>query len=170
MPANSKASASSGMGYERKKRNMSQIPLTPMATSSASDYRVTASPTAYNTTHPHSPSPPASAYFLPLLSEDSEARFRPTADADSHFAYSSTLRRHYSEGPTALKSPAFFVAAVNVKAFSLWTRAVNFITGQQNNDCQRVENGTAGVSTEEPTKDTASAKFAHCNVVVSHIQ
>ena len=169
MPAaNSKASASSGMGYERKKRNMTQIPLTPMATSSASDYRVSGSPTAYNTTHPRSPSPPASAYF-PLLSADSDARFRPVADAESHFAYSTTLRRHQSEGAAALKSPAVFAAAVNAEACSLWRRAVNVITGQQNNDYQRVENGTAGIGTDE-VKDTASAKFAHSAVDVSVTQ
>lgn len=169
MPAaNSKASASSGMGYERKKRSMSQIPLTPMATSSASDYRVSGSPTVYHAAHPRSPSPPASAYF-PLLSADTDARFRPTADAESHFAYSTTLRRHQSEGAAALKSPAVFAAAVNAEAFSLWRRAVSFVTGQRNNDYQRVENGTAGVSTDE-VKDTASAKFAHCTVDVSLIQ
>ena len=139
-----------------------------MATSSASDYRVSGSPTVYHASHPRSPSPPASAYF-PLLSADSDARFRPTANAESHFAYSTTLRRHQSEGAAALKSPAGFVAAVNAEACSLWGRAVNTITGQQNNDYQRVENGTAGVSTEE-AKDTASAKFAHCAVDVSVIQ
>jgi Ca2+-transporting ATPase len=68
-----------------------------------------------------------------------------------------------------LKSPAVFAAAVNAEAFSLWTRAVNTITGQRNNDYQRVENGTPGASTEE-AKDTASAKFAHCTVDVSLIQ
>ena len=169
MPAaNSKASASSGMGYERKKRVMTQIPLTPVATSSASDYRVSSSPTVYNTIHPRSPSPPASAYF-PLLSADTDARFRPTADAESHFAYSTTLRRHQSEGAAAMKSPAVFAAAVNAEAYSLWRRAVNVVTGQQSNDYQRVENGTPGVSTDE-AKDTASAKFAHCAVDVSLIQ
>jgi hypothetical protein len=118
--------------YERKKRNMSQdsqIPLTPMATSSASDYRVNGSPTVYNAIHSRSPSPPASTYF-PLLSADTDARFRPTADAESHFAYSTTLRRHQSEGAAALKSPVVFDAAVNAEASSLWRRAINKITGQ----------------------------------------
>ena len=168
-PANSKTSVASGMGYERKKRiTMSQIPLTPVATSSASDYRVNGSPTVYNATHPRSPSPPASAYF-PLLSADTDARFRPTADAESHFAYSTTLRRHQSEGAAALKSPAVFAAAVNAEACSLWSRVINFITGQRNNDYHRVENGMAAVNTNE-AKDTASAKFAHCAVEVSLIQ
>lgn len=162
-PPNFKASASSGMGYERKKRNPSNGP--PIATSSASNYRVAASPTAYQTTHPNhprSPSPPASAYF-PLLSADTNARFRPTPDAESHFAYSTTLRRHHSEGTAALKSPAVFVAAVNAEASSLWTRVVNTVTGRQNNEYQRVENGV----TRDEAKNTASAKFAHYPVDVS---
>ena len=167
-PTNSKASASSGMGYERKKRNMTQIPLIPVATSSASNYRVGGSPTVYNATHPRSASPPASAYF-PLLSADTDARFRPTADAESHFAYSTTLRRHPSEGAAALTSPAGFAAAVNAEAVGLWRRTINVITGQRNNDYQRVENGTAGVSTGD-TKETASGKFAHCAVNVSLVQ
>ncbi|KAF8806624.1 Ca-transporting ATPase [Phlegmacium glaucopus] len=155
--------ASSSMGYERKKRNLSSIPLTsPSATSSASNYRTNDSPTAYRAAHPNqprSPSPPASAYF-PLMSADANARFRPTPDAESHFAYSTTLRRHQSEGAAALKSPAFFAAAVNAEASSLWTRAVDTVTGRQTSDHPRAENGTSGTHKDE-TKDTASAKFAH---------
>ena len=167
--ANSKASASSGMGYERKKRNshnVSHIPLSPIASSSASNYRPPAPYHGAHSSHPRSPSPPASAYF-PLLSADTNARFRPTPDAESHFAYSTTLRRHHSEGASALKSPAVFAAVVNAEASSLWRRMVNTITGQQNKDYQRVE--TPGVSTDV-SKDTASSKFAHSTVEVSLTQ
>jgi P-type Ca2+ transporter type 2C len=160
------ASASSGMGYERKKRNsnnMSHIPLSPIASSSASNYRSPAPYQGAHSTHPRSPSPPASAYF-PLLSADTNARFRPIPDAESHFAYSTTLRRHHSE---ALKSPADFAAVVNAEASSLWARMVNAITGQQNKDYQRAE--TPGVSTDV-SKDTASSKFAHSTVDVSLTQ
>jgi P-type Ca2+ transporter type 2C len=162
-------STSSGMGYERKKRVLSHIPLSsPMATSSASNYRTTTTPTAYQTTHPnHSrvSSPPASAYF-PLLSPDVNGRFVPTPNAESHFAYSTTLRRHQSEGAAALKSPAVFAAAVNAEASSLWTRLVDTVTGRQTNEYQRVENGTSS-ATKADAKDTASAKFAHYPVDVS---
>jgi len=163
--------ASSGMGYERKKKSLSNIPLfSPTATSSASNYRTNDSPSAYRAAypnHPRSPSPPASAYF-PLLSADANARFRPTPDAESHFAYSTTLRRHQSEGAAALKSPAIFAAAVNAEASGLWTRAVNTFTGRETND-RRDENGAAGTSGDE-VKDTASAKFAHHPVDVSPIR
>ncbi|KAH9485618.1 Calcium-transporting ATPase 1 [Psilocybe cubensis] len=152
--------SSSGMGYERKKRNLTAIPITsPMAASSSSNYR-------YGNQHSasipgRSPSPPASAYF-PLLSGDNTTRLRPTPDADAHFAYSTTLRRHQSESAAALASPAVFAAAVNAEATSLWTRAVNTITGRQTNEYQVVENGReTPPASREQSKDTASGKFAH---------
>lgn len=155
------------MGYERKKRNLTAIPITsPIAASSSSNYRVGQhSANAYGHA-PRSPSPPASAYF-PLLSADTTSRLRPTRDAESHFAYSTTLRRH-SEG-VGLSSPAVFAAAVNAEATSLWTRAVNTITGRQTNEYQMVGNGrgTPPDLQRAPTKDTASAKFAHHTVEVS---
>lgn len=130
-----------------------------MAASSSSNYRTNNSPTVHP---PRSPSPPASAYF-PSLSSDANAIFRPTPDAESHFAYSTTLRRHQSEAAAALKSPAVFAAAFNAEASSLWTRVVNTVTGRQMNEYQRVENGTS----KDDAKNTASAKFAHYPIDVS---
>lgn len=165
MPSSNAKASASGMGYERKKRSFSNIPITsPTATSSA--YRANSSPAAaYHPTrsNPRSPSPPASAYF-PFLSEDANTRFVPTPDAESHFAYSTTLRRHPSEG-TALASPAVFAAAVNAEASSLWTRVVNTITGRQTNEYQRVENGAPATHKDE-AKDTPSGRFAHAHVDV----
>ncbi|KAF9486080.1 Ca-transporting ATPase [Pholiota conissans] len=160
----SQKKASAGMGYERKKRNLTAIPITsPLAASSSSNYRMTqhsANPYTYSQ---RTPSPPASAYF-PLLSADTNTRLRPTPDAESHFAYSTTLRRHHSDG-AALTSPAVF-AAVNAEATSIWRRAVNTITGQQTNEYQAVEGGRESpqITQRETTKDTASAKFAHHTV------
>ena len=163
---------SSGMGYERKKRNLTAIPITsPAATSSASNYRFNALPSAGPYGHQvRADSPPASAYF-PLLSADTNARLRPTPDAEAHFSYSTTLRRHQSEGAAALASPAVFAAAVNAEATSLWTRAVNAITGRQTNEYQPVESGraTPSVQAREEAKDTASGKFAHYTVEVSNV-
>jgi Ca2+-transporting ATPase len=152
-----------GSNYERKKRNLTAIPITsPMAASSSSNYRMH-SANAYGP--PRNPSPPASAYF-PLLSEDAGARLRPTPDAEAHFAYSSQLRRHQSDGAAALSSPAAFSAAVNAEATSLWSRAVNTITGRDTAEYQPVSNGrmTPPVVERPETKDTASAKFAHITV------
>jgi len=159
----------SGMGYERKKRNLTAIPITsPMAASSSSNYRFATQHSANGHSFgPRSPSPPASAYF-PLLSADTNTRLRPTPDANAHFAYSTTLRRHQSEGAAALASPAVFAAAVNAEATSLWTRAINKITGRDSIEYQPVENGRATPPAQrEVPKDTASGKFAHLTAEVS---
>lgn len=125
------------------------------------------------------PSPPASSYF-PLLSADTNARLRPTPDAEAHFAYSTTLRRHYSDG-AALNSPTQFAAAVEAEATSLWKRALLTITGQpvpqpRDREPQRAEGVESGLGGQrsppvgglqkEQKKDTASAKFAHYRVEV----
>ena len=161
---------SSGMGYERKKRNLTAIPIaSPTAASSASNYRVS----QYSATgngyppHPRSPSPPASAYFPLLSAQDTTSRLRPTPDAEAHFAYSTTLRRHQTETAAALASPAEFAAAVNAEAAGLWTRTINTITGRQTNEYQPVGRETPPITQREETKDTASGKFAHMTVEVS---
>jgi hypothetical protein len=151
---------SSGMG-DRKKRTLSALPL---GTSSSSTHRH-----AYHNINQRSPSPPASAYF-PLLSADHGARLRPTPDAEAHFAYSTTLRRHQSEA-SALASPAHLASAVNAEASSLWSRAVGAITGQRQDDHGGgMENGrTSPAAQREEKKDTASARFAHYSVEVCFI-
>ncbi|PPQ83830.1 hypothetical protein CVT26_005189, partial [Gymnopilus dilepis] len=151
-------------GYERKKRNLTAIPVvsSPMAASSSSNYHRHAA--AASTAVPRSPSPPASAYF-PLLSANEHThtpRFRPTPNAEAHFSFSTQLRRHQSEGAAALSSPAVFAAAVNAEATSLWTRVINLITGRKADGYQAVENGRASpVSAREAAKETASGRWAH---------
>ncbi len=161
--------ASAGTGYERRKKNFTAIPIvSPMAASSSSNYRIPQNSASVYGHGPRTPSPPASAYF-PLLSADTNTRLRPTPDAESHFAYSTTLRRHHSEARAAsLASPAVFAAAVNAEATSLWTRLVNTITGKSTNEYQAVENGrnTPPITQRTESKDTASAKFAHHTVEV----
>ncbi|KAF9529770.1 hypothetical protein CPB83DRAFT_875437 [Crepidotus variabilis] len=166
MPPPPNKGGPSGMGYDRKKRNLTAIPLTSAtATSTSNNYRFAQPTSASVYGHPRSPSPPASAYF-PLLSANTNSRLQPTPNAEAHFAYSTSLRRHQSEGAAALASPAVFAAAVNAEATSLWTRAVNFITGRQANDYQPLENGrsTPPPQQREEMKDTLSAKFAHYSV------
>jgi len=145
---------SSGMG-ERKKRTTSALPLTSVASSSSASHRQ-----IYQGNR--SPSPPASAYF-PLLSANGSARLRPTPDADAHFAYSTTLRRHPSEA-SALASPAHLASAVNAEAQSLWSRAVGYVTGRRSEN-DYGENGRVSPATQrEPQSNTASAQFAHTSV------
>lgn len=163
------------MGYERKKRNLTTIPITSPVGSSSAYYRpqqpsTTSNSGPANARNTRTPSPPASAYF-PLLSGDTNARLRPTPDAEAHFAYSTTLRRHHSDG-AALTSPGLFAAAVEAEATSLWKRALLTITGQPEPE-NNIENGlpltrpqpTGGLQKEEK-KDTISAKFAHYSAEV----
>ncbi|KAG6853669.1 hypothetical protein C0991_002467 [Blastosporella zonata] len=118
-----------------------------------------------------SPSPPASAYF-PLLSGDTRARLRPTADADAHFAYSTTLRRHPSEA-AALASPAHLAHAVNAEAQTLWSRAIAYVTGRRGDYEPLVENGRVSPPSQRDSQaPTASAQFAHTSVqdTISHFR
>lgn len=168
MPPPPNKGAPSGTGYDRKKRNMTAIPLTTGASTSSS-YRYGQPPSASTYGHPRSPSPPASAYF-PLLSANSNTRLQPTANAEAHFAYSTSLRRHQSEGAAALASPAVFAAAVNAEATSLWSRLMNFLKGRPTNEYQPVDNGRSPTIPQqqqrEEAKDTLSSKFAHYSVEV----
>lgn len=143
---------------------MSAIPVasSPMAASTSSHYRHPS-----HSAVPRSPSPPASAYFPLLSANENTTRFRPTPDAEAHFAYSTQLRRHQSESAAALSSPAVFAAAVNAEATSLWTRVVNTMTGRKTNEYQAVENGRASPLSAQAAKDTASGRWAHESIEVS---
>ncbi|KAF7350904.1 Calcium-transporting ATPase 1 [Mycena sanguinolenta] len=104
--------------------------------------------------------PPASAYF-PLLSGDTGARLRPTPDAESRFAYSTTLRRHAPDGLP--NSPVDIAHAVNAEAASLWSRAVAAVTGQPAETNGSLESGRVTPQMQE-VRDTMSARFAHCSI------
>ncbi|KAJ7198236.1 Ca-transporting ATPase [Mycena rebaudengoi] len=140
------------MGYERKR----QYPAANTNTGASSS-----SSFARHTFAMHdqqrAASPPASAYF-PLLSSDTGARLRPTADADSHFAYSTTLRRHNADSGLPL-SPTEFAN----EASSLWSRAVGIVTGQPPETNVQDGRRSAPPSKHE-VRDTMSARFAHCSV------
>lgn len=156
--------SASGMGYGQAKRT---VHLPPIASSTASNYRISNPRSATGYRQPQrSPSPPASAYF-PLFQDDVHPRFQATPDADAHFAYSTTLRRHHVDG-AALSTPKGLAAAVNAEASSLWTRMINFISGRTTNDYQPLENGsdTPPVHRRVGPEGTLSAKFAHCSVEV----
>jgi Ca2+-transporting ATPase len=159
---------SAEMGYGRHKRTISSIRVPAVASSTSSNYRMSnpGSATGYRQQQQRSPSPPASAYF-PLVQDDVHPRFQATPDAESHFAYSTTLRRHHVDGG-ALPTPKGLAAAVNAEASSLWSQMINFFSGRTKNDYQLLENGreTPPVQQRMELKGTASAKFAHCSVEV----
>jgi Ca2+-transporting ATPase len=110
-----------------------------------------------------SPSPPASAYFPMLVrSQDEEAQPEPTPDAEVHFAYSTTLRRHHQEGS---------LDTISAEATNLWQRAVGVVTGQPTIYEELPTEDRSDTYTNSGAKslgDTPSARFAHCGVEVRH--
>ncbi|KAF7290048.1 Ca-transporting ATPase [Mycena chlorophos] len=141
-------STTSGMGYERKRQTA--------ASSSSTAY------SAYDP--PRSASPPASAYF-PEFSDANgpNSRIRPTGDAQPHFAYSTTLRRHHvDESPL---SPVNLVSTVNAEASNLWSRAVNVVTGRPADmDMEEGRSRTTHTHQRIEPQNTMSARFAHASV------
>ncbi|THV06634.1 Ca-transporting ATPase [Dendrothele bispora CBS 962.96] len=156
-----------GVSQERKRAPSSNY-YSPAARTSSSASAFTMHPNRYSSLPSvsnagtilgghlrRSPSPPASAYL--------DDRLRPTPDADSHFAYSTTLRRH-SEG-ASLTSPEDLVQ----EASSLWSRLLKTITGdpQATSAEQDLENDAQSRLEQlkhEDRKNTASAKFAHTSI------
>ena len=155
---------SSGMGNGRVKRSVSSIQVPPVGSSTSSGYRFGNQRSASGYQQ-RSPSPPASAYFPLIPGDSSHPRFQATPNAEAHFAYSTSLRRHHVDNAT-LASPGGFATAVNTEATNLWTRLVNFVAGQKH-DYQPVESReTPAPQQRTEAKDTLSAKFAHCSVEV----
>ncbi|KAF8840364.1 calcium-transporting P [Paxillus ammoniavirescens] len=135
-----------------------------------------------NSGHPQpdhrAPSPPASSYF-PSVSDTQTGEPQPTPGASTHFAYSTTLRRHQAEGSLSLHAPKLSDITPGVTAEGLWQKAVSAVTGQRVQD-DALEGGyslvggrtTPPLPHHEDKKDTASARFAHWSVedTVSHFQ
>ncbi|KAG7093836.1 hypothetical protein E1B28_007475 [Marasmius oreades] len=105
---------------------------------------------------PRSASPPASAYF-----EHGEQNLTPRADAGSHFAYSTTLRRHHVEESAEVK--------IAHEAQGLWQQVLSwFNEGPKHKEVEQRES-VVGMQNE---KNTVSAKFAHISVedTVAHFR
>jgi len=94
----------------------------------------------------------ASAYYHQSPSAASYFSLQ-TPNVEDHFAYSTTLRRHHSDG-AALSS--------SIEANSLWTRAILALTGT----ADRHTGVLPVIRQKEEKKDTLSAQFAHCSVEV----
>ncbi|KAJ4471541.1 Ca-transporting ATPase [Lentinula aciculospora] len=160
------SSLGNGQGFERKRTNLTINADPPhAASSSASSF----SRHLHNFSSPvglsmsglgqsqRTASPPASAYF-PMLSADPNASLRPTADADAHFAYSTTFRRHQVEN--SLASPSYIASG----AQSLWSKVLTTVTGQPSEE-DRLENGRETPAPRRTeSSNTASETFAHTSV------
>ncbi|EGO00590.1 hypothetical protein SERLA73DRAFT_166884 [Serpula lacrymans var. lacrymans S7.3] len=178
----------SGLGFERKRsmaNDLSAIPETPVVSTSALSFQQP----MYNTgqgnsqpDHTRSPSPPASSYF-PSVSQSQVGEPQPTPGANSHFAYSTQLRRHNAEG--SLSIPPNFSDIANAVAAEgptgLWNKAVNAVnvvtgvTGQRHSHSDSLDNAYIPLQVrehKEERRETPSARFAHCSVedTISHFQ
>ncbi|KAI0090797.1 Ca-transporting ATPase [Irpex rosettiformis] len=116
-----------------------------------------------------SDSPPASAYFSEFAGDDTQPP-QPTPDATSHFAYSTTLRRHHPEGPLAFPQtphgaslPTFeqLRTVVSEEGTSgLWNKIMGTVRSLVSSDSHDYESLP---TRREETKATPSARFAHCS-------
>lgn len=154
---------------------------TPAAASTSTFYtrRSSARPTMahintnnlYNNTN--SPSPPATAYFSGF-SEDPNARHEPTAnpDAQAHFAYSTTLRRHHVDhaGHATPIRTDFFPDGLKNLTYQVTRMWDNWRAGGQE---YLLENGWGEQDASRPShtpKDGVSAQYASWSAEVSHFK
>lgn len=153
-------------------------PPQAISTSSYAPRRANARPAmAYvNTNNPYQPlrqpSPPATAYFSGF-STDPQRDQEPTphADAQAHFAYSTTLRRHQVDSTghalTTPISPSFFADRFN----SVMTRTTRIWDGLTSNVREPLlENGDREREASReahPAKEGKSGQFASWSPEVS---
>lgn len=114
------------------------------------------------------PSPPASAYFSGFTGIEEP---RATKDADAHFAYSTTLRRHNTEhnfvnGASSSKIQSIG-RIVGEESVGLLDRVISHVSGQQsleNRPDDRRANGLG--QSEKSARETPSAIHAHSTLEV----
>lgn len=110
--------------------------------------------------------PPASSYFRTSQGNDNSEPQPIVADAGSHFAYSTTLRRHHYE----LTSPT---TAIQNITHGDWQGALDsFSRGTQSRHSldRTRQSGAAypskGLGTPQNAPDTPSSKFSHSTIEV----
>ncbi|KAL4079073.1 hypothetical protein J3A83DRAFT_4206912 [Scleroderma citrinum] len=112
-----------------------------------------------------SSSPPASSYF-PTVSTSQTDEPQPTPGASTHFAYSTTLRRHHER---VLSIPLAPGLTPGVTTEGVWQKVVDFVTGQRarrhgfEDEYALIDHGFQTIQQERP-KGSPSAHFAHLSV------
>ena len=172
LPASSKRPSSTQM--HANSIELSTFPEPSIVSTSAHSMLHSMSPAS----HPapdrsRQPSPPASSYF-PTFADTQFGEPQPTPGATSHFAYSTTLRRHHAE-PMGLIPQKLSDIAPGVAAEGWLQKALGAVTGQRSRD-DALESGYSLVNdhstplrpNREEKPDTPSARFAHWSVEVCH--
>ncbi|KAG1781830.1 hypothetical protein EV702DRAFT_1067129 [Suillus placidus] len=130
-------------------------------------------PQLYSYSHQRSPSPPASSYF-PSVSAIQNGEPLPTPDASTHFAYSTTLRRHHVKGPSLQLSSNFNDITSSEGLPSLWQRVKGVLARRLADGAaeNRYELLSAGERVSQPSRlredrdrrETPSVRFARWTV------
>ncbi|KAL4249588.1 High affinity Ca2+/Mn2+ P-type ATPase-like protein [Abortiporus biennis] len=155
------------MGIERKRTPVSDPILTggsAFSTASSSGNAAFSRVVSTSSRPPRNGSPPASTYFS-QFNGDHQHEPQPTPDAPSHFAYSTTLRRHHPDGGTPVTASFGELKSVMEEEgpAGLWQRTSHwfqntFGSGGGGAPYERLP------SDKEQKQDTPSARFAHCSV------
>lgn len=165
------ADTDSHMGHEKKRSSLYDIPLVPAQSPGHTSSFSTASSLSRqplagrNYTHvPRSPSPPASTYFSSFAGN---AEPQPTPDANAHFAYSTTLRRHHPDQSLSGGSSAFqsLGSVVSTEGAELWDRVMSKVAGGPSAE-ETMEQGHANGHSVKGQQETPSSQYAHFTVEV----
>lgn len=153
----------------------------PITTSSSSSYPRRPPkrlyPSHINTSYGYSPlaqrepSPPASTYFANFPTDpDSHAEPIPLANAQDHFAYSTTLRRHHVEDPltTPIRRGEFAEGFVefSYRLRRLWGQ---WKSGERDLGLENGSGGREPLHPPEPPKEGVSVIFASRSIEVSYL-
>ena len=168
-------------GHQKKRSSLSEIPLQFTRSGGHISSFSTASSLSrqplpgrgYAALSTRSPSPPASSYFSEANGNDAPTA---TKNASSHFAYSTTLRRHHGESSLPLHTSVgsgstlhSLEQLVNKGGTELWDRVVSTVAGRSSTD-YRVEegrmNGNANGLAVDNVQETPSSIHAHLSVEV----
>lgn len=161
--------------HQKKRSSLSEIPLHSTRSGGHISSFSTASSLSrqplpgrgYAALPARSPSPPASSYFPEVHGNDS---LPATKDASSHFAYSTTLRRHHAESSFTLSHSSGASAAtiqsienlVHKGGAGLWERVVSTISGGESRDIRAEEGHMNGNGhADKASQETPSSVHAH---------
>ena len=167
--------------YSGSTSTRSGISPRPITTSSSSSYPRRPPkrpyPSYINTSYGYSPlaqrepSPPASTYFANFPTDpDSHADPIPLANAQDHFAYSTTLRRHHVEDP--LTTPirrGGFADGFNAISYHLRRLWGQWKSGERELGLENGSGGREPLQPSEPPKEGVSVIFASRSVEVSYL-
>ena len=163
-------------GHSKKRTASTEIPLlspqsprhiTSFSTASALSRQPLS---GRNYTHHQSSrsSPPASAYFTRFSGDEEQT---PSKDANAHFAYSTTLRRHAPEVSLSCSSPNGSTLEsighiVSAESAGIWDRLRAFVTGSDHSRLPTYDTELARELGPKALHETFSSVYARYTIEV----